>query len=87
MSALYELCLNWPGWSWTLSPKEICIPDYKANPCDGVEFVMFAITADLPPYVRQMIINIAAHEFERIVPTAKYEYAWKTFVRRSGSSR
>jgi len=87
MSALYELCVNWPGWSWTLSPGKIQIPDYKVNLRDGVEFVMLAITADLPPDARQMMINIATHEFEKIVPTAKYEYAWKTFVRRDSSTR
>lgn len=87
MSALYDVCIDWPGWSWNVSPEKIQIPDYKVKHRDGVEFVVLALAAVLPPDVRQMMLNIALHEFEKNVSTAKYEYAWEQFVRRDSSKR
>lgn len=87
ISAFYELCINWTGWSFTPTSVEPKILDYKTNPRDGVELVMETITYGVPEYARQMIINIALHEFAKIVPNAKYEFPWEQFVRRDSSAR
>jgi hypothetical protein len=73
ISAFYELCMNWMGGASAPTLVEPKIPGYKTNLRDGVELVMESIVDGLPTYVRQMIINIALHEFAKIVPNAKYD--------------
>lgn len=87
ISAFYELCITWTGWSFVHTPVEPKIPNYRVNPRDGVELVMETITDGVPEYARQMIINIALHEFAKFFPEAKYEYPWEQFVRRDSSAR
>ena len=82
ISAFYNLCVNWPAWSWPIVSDTIRIPDYKATSRDGIEIVMGAITSRLPIDARQMIVNIATHAFTEIVPAAGYEYSWEQLTRR-----
>ena len=82
ISAFYNLCVNWSGWSWPIVTETIKIPDYRATLRDGIEIVMWAISYGLPIDARQMIVNIATHKFSEIVPAAEYGYSWEHLTRR-----
>lgn len=74
--AFYELCMSWNGWSWVPKPQKTRIPSYKTTLRDGIGFVMWLITGNLPEDARHMIVNITICEFAKIVPAAKYESWW-----------
>ena len=76
ITAFYNLCVNWSGWSWAITPRAISIPDYRATMRALVIIVMDAVTMGLPTDVREMMKNIAEHEFARIVSNAEYEHIW-----------